>query len=226
MGKIITCAGDPIVNATILVSNGKIEAIGPRDKINVPAGYTEIDMSDKFAMPGLVDVHSHVGGSGDINEMVYQTNPELRVLDVIRPNNDQLKAAVAGGVTTICFIPGSGTNMGGWGTLDEDRPRQARRRPPASPGVLKIAQAGNPERQTGEVGSGRMGMNYVIREQLREGQGYVKDWDDYEAGKPQGKAAAQSPARILQAAVSPRNPDPGAHAGLPGHSVDAAHPAR
>jgi imidazolonepropionase-like amidohydrolase len=44
-------------------------------------------------MPGLVDVHSHVGGSGDINEMVYQTNPELRVLDVIQPHNDQLKLA-------------------------------------------------------------------------------------------------------------------------------------
>ena len=82
LGKIITCAGDPIVNGSILVSNGKIEAIGPRDKIKVPAGYTVVDLGDKFAMPGLVDVHSHVGGSGDINEMVYQTNPELRVLDV------------------------------------------------------------------------------------------------------------------------------------------------
>jgi len=117
VGKIITCAGKPIINGTILVSNGKIEALGPRAQIKVPTGYTEIDHGDKFAMPGLVDVHSHVGGSGDINEMVYQTNPELRVLDVIRPHNDQLKVAAAGGVTTICFIPGSGTNMGGWGAL-------------------------------------------------------------------------------------------------------------
>ena len=90
VGKIITCAGKPIVNGTILVSNGKIEALGPRSEIRVPAGYTEIDHGDKFAMPGLVEVHSHVGGSGDINEMVYQTNPELRVLDVVKPNNEQL----------------------------------------------------------------------------------------------------------------------------------------
>ena len=34
-------------------------------------------------------------------------HPELRVLDVIRPYNEQLKLAVSGGVTTICFIPGS-----------------------------------------------------------------------------------------------------------------------
>jgi imidazolonepropionase-like amidohydrolase len=183
VGKIITCAGKPIVNGTILVSGGKIEAVGPRDKIKVPAGYTVIDHGDKFAMPGLVDVHSHVGGSGDINEMVYQTNPELRVLDVIKPHNERLKVAVAGGVTTVCFIPGSGTNMGGWGALMKTGPGTVEEVVVRSPGVLKIAQAGNPERQGGEVGSGRMGMNHVIREQLRVGQGYVKDWDDWAAGR-------------------------------------------
>lgn len=183
VGRIITCAGKPIDNATVLVANGKIEALGPRGEIKVPDGYTVIDQSDKFAMPGLVDVHSHVGGAGDINEMVYQTNPELRVLDVIRPHNERLKVAVAGGVTTINFIPGSGTNMGGWGTLMKTGPGTVEEVVVRSPGVLKIAQAGNPERQGGEVGSGRMGMNHVIREQLRVGQGYVKDWDDWEAGR-------------------------------------------
>jgi imidazolonepropionase-like amidohydrolase len=181
--KIITCAGKSIDNGTILISNGKIEAVGPRSEIKVPAGYTEIDQSDKFAMPGLVDVHSHVGGSGDINEMVYQTNPELRVLDVIKPYNEQLKLAVSGGVTTVDFIPGSGTNMGGWGALMKTGPGTVDEVVIRSPGVLKIAQAGNPERGGGEVGSGRMGMNHVIREQLREGMGYVKDWDDWEAGR-------------------------------------------
>src|SRR5580704_4962362 len=189
VGKAITCAGEPVVNATILVADGKIQAIGPRAKITVPPGYVEIDHSDKFAMPGLIDAHSHVGGLGDINEMVYQTNPELRVLDVIRPNNEQLKNAVAGGVTTITFIPGSGTNMGGWGALMKTGPGQLDDVLIRFPGVLKIAQAGNPERRGGEVGSGRMGMNHVIREQLREGMGYVHDWDEFEAGRRKEKPA-------------------------------------
>lgn len=189
VGRIITCAGKSIDNGTILISKGKIEAIGSRAEIKVPAGYQEIDHNDKFAMPGLVDVHSHVGGSGDINEMVYQTNPELRVLDVIRPHNEQLKLAVAGGVTTISFIPGSGTNMGGWGALMKTGPGTVDEVLLRNPGVLKIAQAGNPERPNGEVGSGRMGMNHVIREQLRVGQGYVKDWDDWEAGRRKTKPA-------------------------------------
>jgi len=189
VGKAITCAGEPVVNATILIADGKIQAIGPRASVAVPAGYEVIDHSDKFAMPGLIDAHSHVGGTGDINEMVYQTNPELRVLDVIRPNNDQLKTAVAGGVTTITFIPGSGTNMGGWGALMKTGPGTLDEVLIRFPGVLKIAQAGNPERRGGEVGSGRMGMNYVIRDQLRAGMGYTKDWDDYEAGRRPDKPA-------------------------------------
>ncbi len=183
VGKVITCVGEPIIGGTILVSEGKIEAIGKTKDMAVPEGYQYIHHPDAFAMPGLVDCHSHVGGSGDLNEMVYQTNPELRNWDQIIPHNDQLKTAIAGGVTTICFIPGSGTNMGGWGTLMKTGPGKLSDIIIKAPGVLKIAQAGNPERQDGEVGSGRMGMNHVIREQLIQGQLYVRQWDDFKAGR-------------------------------------------
>lgn len=183
VGKILTCAGDSVAEGTILVSDGKIEAIGSRKDVKVPDGYEVIDHSDRFAMPGLIEAHSHVGGSGDLNEMVYQTNPELRNWDQIIPHNERLKVAIAGGVTTICCIPGSGTNMGGFGVLMKTGPGTAEDVIIRAPGVLKIAQAGNPERRGGETGSGRMGMNYVLRQQLREGQLYVRQWDAYEKGK-------------------------------------------
>ncbi|XZE53896.1 amidohydrolase family protein [Planctomycetaceae bacterium SH139] len=182
VGKILTCAGEPIVGGTILISDGKIEAIGPTAEITVPDGYQVIDHTSSFAMPGLIEAHSHVGGSGDLNEMVYQTNPELRNWDQIIPHNDQLKVAIAGGVTTICYIPGSGTNMGGWGTLMKTGPGTPEDVIIRAPGVLKIAQSGNPERRDGEVGSGRMGMNHVIRQQLMEGRLYVQQWDAWERG--------------------------------------------
>lgn len=187
VGKIITSAGEPIVNGVILVAEGKIQAIGPARDIKIPADYRQLDYSERFAMPGLVDAHSHVGGSSDLNEMVYQTNPELRNWDQVIPHNRRLKRAVAGGVTTICFIPGSGTNMGGWGVLMKTGPGSPKDVIVRAPGVLKIAQSGNPERRSGEVGSGRMGMNHVIREQLRAGQLYVRQWDDYQAGRTSAK---------------------------------------
>ena len=134
-------------------------------------------------MPGLVEVHCHIGGSGDLNEMVYQTNPDLRVLDQVIPHNDALKVAVAGGVTTVCYIPGSGTNMGGFGAIIKTGPGKLDDVLVRFPGVLKIAQWGNPERRDGTLGSGRMGMNWIIRDQLEEGREYVKAWDDYESGE-------------------------------------------
>ena len=182
-GKIITSAGPTIIDGVILVSDGRIEAVGTAKETPIPAGYQLIDHSDKFAMPGLIEAHSHVGGSGDLNEMVYQTNPELRNWDQIIPHNDQLKVAIAGGVTTICFIPGSGTNMGGWGALLKTGPGKPEDVIIKAPGVLKIAQSGNPERRGGEVGSGRMGMNHVIRQQLEIGRIYVNEWDRFEAGQ-------------------------------------------
>lgn len=183
VGKILTCAGEPIAEGVILVKDGKIEAVGKARDIKIPEGYQVIDHSESFAMPGLIEAHSHVGGSGDLNEMVYQTNPELRNWDQIIPHNKQLKVAIAGGVTSICYIPGSGTNMGGFGVLMKTGPGDPEDVIIRAPGVLKIAQAGNPERRTGETGSGRMGMNYVIRQQLREGQFYVRQWDLYEKGE-------------------------------------------
>jgi imidazolonepropionase-like amidohydrolase len=187
-GKILTAAGEPVIDGMILVSEGKIEAIGPAAEITVPEGYTVIDHSNHFAMPGLVEAHSHVGGARDLNEMVYQTNPELRISDQVIPHNERLQDGIAGGVTTVCFIPGSGTNMGGFGVLMKTGPGTPEDVIIRAPGVLKIAQAGNPERRTGETGSGRMGMNYVIRQQLREGQMYVRQWDAWEkcqAPKPE-----------------------------------------
>ena len=36
VGKILTCVGEPIVGGTILVSEGKIEAVGKTKEIAVP----------------------------------------------------------------------------------------------------------------------------------------------------------------------------------------------
>lgn len=183
VGKLITCAGPNIDGGTILVSDGKIQAVGPTSEVVIPEGFQIIDHRQHFAMPGLVEAHCHTAGSGDLNEMVYQTNPELRSWDQIMPHNPRLQVAIAGGVTTVCQIPGSGTNMGGWGVLMKTGPGRPEEVIIRAPGVLKIAQAGNPERTGGEVGSGRIGMNHVIRQQLIEGQLYVRQWDEFEAGR-------------------------------------------
>lgn len=183
-GKALTAELDGrqfIDHPVLLVRDGRIEAIGTEDEVRVPAGYTVEDAADAWLVPGLIDLHSHVGGTRDINDMVFQANPGLRVSTAVVPNNSMLQTAVAAGVTTILFIPGSGTNIGGQGILMKtgvDAFEDARVR---DPGSLKIAQGDNPTRWG--YGMGRLLMNYTLRCVLRRGLTYGARWAAFEAGE-------------------------------------------
>jgi imidazolonepropionase-like amidohydrolase len=50
----------PIEQATIVVTNGRITAIGPSASVTAPAGATVINMAGKTVMPGLIDSHGHI----------------------------------------------------------------------------------------------------------------------------------------------------------------------
>jgi imidazolonepropionase-like amidohydrolase/Tol biopolymer transport system component len=51
-----------IDNATIVVQANRITAVGPSSSIQVPAGAVRVDVKGKTIMPGIIDVHGHVGG--------------------------------------------------------------------------------------------------------------------------------------------------------------------
>ena len=54
-----------IENGTIVVNGNHIEAIGPASAVRIPAGARRVDAAGKTIMPGIIDVHGHVGGEGD-----------------------------------------------------------------------------------------------------------------------------------------------------------------
>jgi imidazolonepropionase-like amidohydrolase len=60
----------PIANAIILVSNGRIERIGPAASLKIPSGATRIDVAGKTIIPGLINAHGHLG-HGDSKLSVY-----------------------------------------------------------------------------------------------------------------------------------------------------------
>lgn len=169
----------------VLVKDGKIEAVRPARGAPIPAGYEVVDCGQKWLVPGFIDLHCHIAGKSffvnDINDMVYMTNPELHASAAVQPGNPNLLRGVAGGVTSVLFIPGSGTNMGGQGVLlktglDTYEEMQIR-----NPGSLKLAQAGNPERWA--IGVGRSLMNWNTRNTFRRGLAYAKQWKDFEESK-------------------------------------------
>ncbi|HEY1481975.1 MAG TPA: N-acetylglucosamine-6-phosphate deacetylase [Candidatus Acidoferrum sp.] len=57
-----------IHDAGILIRDGVIEAIGPRDDLTLPQDAQEIQASGKIAVPGFIDVHIHGAGGHDVME--------------------------------------------------------------------------------------------------------------------------------------------------------------
>lgn len=58
--RIITMKGDTVIeNGTILIDGNRISEVG--ENVEVPANAKVIDASGKTIMPGIVDVHAHVG---------------------------------------------------------------------------------------------------------------------------------------------------------------------
>jgi N-acetylglucosamine-6-phosphate deacetylase len=65
------CALTPtteIPDAGILIRDGVIEAIGPRQGITLPSGAVEISAVGQTAIPGFIDVHIHGAGGHDVME--------------------------------------------------------------------------------------------------------------------------------------------------------------
>lgn len=57
--RIIDGTGKPAIeNATLLIRNGRIEAVGKR--VRIPAGAEQIDARGKTIIPGLISAHGHV----------------------------------------------------------------------------------------------------------------------------------------------------------------------
>jgi imidazolonepropionase-like amidohydrolase len=182
--KVIIGNSDPINAGVVITQNSKILWVGKEADAKIPGDAEVFDLGDAWIVPGLVDLHCHIMGttSRDFNDTVHPTNAELRTLDMVTTHHASARKALAGGVSTVLFIPGSGSNMGGFGTLTKTH-GTAEEALLRFPGSLKIAQAGNPERRSGDLGYSRMGMNEGLRRTLREGHTYYQAWEDYDAGK-------------------------------------------
>ena len=110
--RIIPIGTEEIAEGTLLIDDGKIVAVGPSSEVELPAGAVVIDVDGKTIMPGLVCTHSHIGGIGaaDGSDPIQ---PGVRVYDSLNVRSSGFRRALAGGLTTLNIMPGSGHLISG-----------------------------------------------------------------------------------------------------------------
>jgi len=151
--------GQVVPRGSILLQGGKIAAVTEGD-LAPPGGAVIIDGAGRFVTPGIIDAHSHLGvypmpggtGHADGNEMTDPVTPEAQSIDAFWPQDPGIERAVAGGVTTIQVLPGSGNLIGGRAVTLKLRPAPSPRQMhvPGAPDGLKMACGENPKRFYGE----------------------------------------------------------------------------
>ena len=102
----------PIENGAIVVQDGKIKAVGASPNVAIPGDATVFDAKGKWIMPGLICTHSHIGGMGAADGS-SPIQPGVRILDSINVRDSGFRRALAGGLTTLNIMPGSGHLISG-----------------------------------------------------------------------------------------------------------------
>lgn len=60
---VVTMRGDEVMeNATVVVTENRIRAVGPSASVRIPADARVIDVTGKTIVPGLIDAHAHIRG--------------------------------------------------------------------------------------------------------------------------------------------------------------------
>ncbi len=190
--NIFTAAGPLIRNGAILLDGGKIVAVGAT--VNAPGNAVVVDGTGKYVTPGIVDDHSHLGANAapggwartDANELVNPVTGYVWVEHSVWPQDPQFPRDLAGGVTTVQILPGSGNLFGGRSVVLKVVPSatvQGMKFPGAKYG-LKMACGENPMRVYSTRGpQTRMGDVAGYRAAWIQAEAYRRRWDKWLADR-------------------------------------------
>ncbi|HET6202736.1 MAG TPA: amidohydrolase family protein [Planctomycetota bacterium] len=191
---VLTVSHGTIPRASILVRGGKIAAVGA--DLAAPAGVAVIDARGKFVAPGMEDCHSHMAIEG-VNEGTVSISAEVRIRDVINPDDETIYRALAGGTTLAHLLHGSANVIGGQDAvikLRYGKDAAGLLFDAARPGI-KFALGENPKQSNsprdasrpGRFPGTRMGVEAVLRRAFTEAREYAARWKEYEARKAEGE---------------------------------------
>jgi imidazolonepropionase-like amidohydrolase len=83
----------PAANSAMILTDGRITWVGAASALKAPAGAQTVDLSGKYVMPGIINLHGHLGNVVDLTQ-----DPKFFTKDNV---NSQLKMYAQYGVTSM-----------------------------------------------------------------------------------------------------------------------------
>ncbi|MDH5366626.1 MAG: amidohydrolase family protein [Cyclobacteriaceae bacterium] len=113
-GTLLSVPGDkPIENQSIIIENGSIVIVKSGYLTAKELGYEDaeiIDLKDKFVLPGLIDMHTHITGERDPERNPHEWTT-LHNEDFAFQSIPYLKRTLDAGFTTVRNVGASYTNI-------------------------------------------------------------------------------------------------------------------
>ncbi len=191
-------------NTDLLIAGGKIVEIG--QDISAPRDAEVIESTGKHISPGIIDEHSHLAISGRVNEASHSVTSEVRIGDVIDPDDIGIYRALAGGVTTAHLLHGSANVIGGqcqviklrWGKSAEEMKFSKAAKTIKFALGENVKQSNWGDRFTTRYPQSRMGVEAILRDALERARAYGKRVRAFEKSKNNSEFAGKRPRRDLQ----------------------------
>lgn len=173
-------------NTDVIVRNGKFDKIGKN--LSTPRGFDVIDGTGMHLTPGMIDEHSHVAIEAGVNEGTDAVTSEVRIGDVLNPEDINLYRGLAGGTTTAQLLHGSANPIGGQAQVIQFRwgENAAGLKMQAAPPSIKFALGENVKQSnwgdafTERYPQTRIGVETTIRDAFQAAKEYKAKLAEYD----------------------------------------------
>lgn len=170
----------------IYITEGKIVRIAPNIDAPKSAFAKIIDGKGMHLTPGIIDEHSHIA-LFSVNEGADASSAEVRMSDVINPEDINIYRQLSGGVTTAQLLHGSANPIGGqscliklrWGKSPDEFKYEK-----AAP-FIKFALGENVKHSNGlnpdlvRFPQTRMGVEQLYYDYFSRAKEYKKQWESF-----------------------------------------------